>query len=79
MKGVVKDPDDRSPFTIHHSPFTIEESLVLRAIPEGGATVDAIVREAKLPIEKVNSLLVGLRLKGRVRFLPGNRVMAAQA
>ena len=51
----------------------------MRAIPESGATVDAIVREAKLPIEKVNSLLVGLRLKGRVRFLPGNRVMAAQA
>ena len=79
VKGVVKDPDDRSPFTFHHSPFTIEGSLVMRAIPEGGATVDAIVREAKLPIEKVNSLLVGLRLKGRVRFLPGNRVMAAQA
>ena len=78
-RGKVKDVSGKSPFTLHHSPFTIEESLVMRAIPEGGATVDAIVREAKLPIEKVNSLLVGLRLKGRVRFLPGNRVMAAQA
>ena len=77
--GKVKGEGGRSSFTFHHSPFTIEESLVMRAIPEGGATVDAIVREAKLPIEKVNSLLVGLRLKGRVRFLPGNRVMAAQA
>ena len=78
-RGKVKDVSGKSPFILHHSPFTIEESLVMRAIPEGGATVDAIVREAKLPIEKVNSLLVGLRLKGRVRFLPGNRVMAAQA
>jgi DNA processing protein len=79
VKGEVKDASGKSPSTFHHSPFTIEESLVMRAIPESGATVDAIVREAKLPIEKVNSLLVGLRLKGRVRFLPGNRVMAAQA
>ena len=54
--------------------FTLEESLVLRAIPEGGATIDMVAREAKLPMEKVNVLLVGLRLKGRVRFLPGNRV-----
>ncbi len=54
--------------------FTLEESLVLRAIPDGGATIDMVAREAKLPMEKVNALLVGLRLKGRVRFLPGNRV-----
>lgn len=76
---VEQSPVPHSPSPVPHSPITIEESLVIRAIPEGGATVDAIVREAKLPIEKVNSLLVGLRLKGRVRFLPGNRVMAAQA
>ena len=54
--------------------FTLEESLVLRAIPEGGATIDAVAREAKLSAGKVNALLVGLRLKGRVRFFPGNRV-----
>ena len=57
--------------------FTLEESLVLRAIPENGATIDMVAREAKLPMEKVNVLLVGLRLKGRVRFLPGNRVAVA--
>ena len=57
--------------------FTLEESLVLRAIPENGATIDMVAREAKLPMEKVNVLLVGLRLKGRVRFLPGNRVTLA--
>ena len=58
-------------------PVSLEESLVLRSIPENGATIDAIGREAKLPAAKVNSLLVGLRLKGRVRFLPGNRVALA--
>ncbi|MBR1588899.1 MAG: DNA-protecting protein DprA, partial [Kiritimatiellae bacterium] len=57
--------------------FSLEESLVLRAIPESGTTIDAVARGAKLPIEKVNALLVGLRLKGRVRFLPGNRVAMA--
>ena len=57
--------------------FTLEESLVLRAIPDSGATIDVVAREAKLPMEKVNALLVGLRLKGRVRFLPGNRVTLA--
>lgn len=58
-------------------PVSLEESLVLRAIPGNGATIDAIGREAKLPAAKVNALLVGLRLKGRVRFLPGNRVTLA--
>lgn len=67
----------QTPFTLPHSSFTLEESLVLRAIPEGGATIDAVAREAKLPVGKVNALLVGLRLKGRVRFFPGNRVAIA--
>ena len=59
------------------TPMSLEESLVLRSIPENGATIDAVGRAAKLPAGKVNSLLVGLRLKGRVRFLPGNRVALA--
>jgi DNA processing protein len=69
--------DRRSTSDAPQATFTLEESLVLRAIPEGGATIDAVAREAKLPMEKVNALLVGLRLKGRVRFLPGNRVAVA--
>ena len=64
----------RSAADVPQATFTLEESLVLRAIPESGATIDVVAREAKLPAGKVNALLVGLRLKGRVRFLPGNRV-----
>ena len=67
----------RAATDVPQATFTLEESLVLRAIPEGGATIDMVAREAKLPMEKVNALLVGLRLKGRVRFLPGNRVAVA--
>jgi DNA processing protein len=54
--------------------LSVEEALVLRQVPAAGATVDAVARAAQLPIAKTNALLVALRLKGRVRFLPGNRV-----
>ena len=54
--------------------LSVEEALVLRQVPSTGATVDAVARAAQLPIAKTNALLVALRLKGRVRFLPGNRV-----
>ena len=77
-------PRHHAPHAAKHAPqmtppasaISLEESLVLRAMPEGGATIDAVAREAKLPVGKVNALLVGLRLKGRVRFFPGNRVAA---
>ena len=54
--------------------LSVEEALVLRQVPSAGATVDAVARAAQLPVAKANALLVALRLKGRVRFLPGNRV-----
>ena len=54
--------------------LSVEEALVLRQVPESGATVDAVARDAQLPVAKTNALLVALRLKGRIRFLPGNRV-----
>ena len=54
--------------------LSLEEALVLRQVPAAGATLDAVARAAQLPVAKVNALLVALRLKGRVRFLPGNRV-----
>ena len=54
--------------------LSIEEALVLRQVPSSGTTVDAVARAAQLPVAKTNALLVALRLKGRVRFLPGNRV-----
>ena len=58
--------------------ISLEESMVLRALPdEGGTDIDAVARAAGLPIAKTNTLLVQLRLKRRVRFLPGNRVALA--
>ena len=58
--------------------ISLEESMVLRALPdEGGTDIDAVARAAGLPIAKTNTLLVQLRLKRCVRFLPGNRVALA--
>ena len=39
-----------------------------------GVTVDELVRKTKFPVDKVNALTMSLRLKGFIRFLPGNRV-----
>ena len=60
--------------TLPEVKLSVEEALVLRQVPAAGATVDAVARAAQLPVAKTNALLVALRLKGRVRFLPGNRV-----
>ncbi len=54
--------------------ISLEESLILREVPKDGVGIDLVIRESKLPAAKVNSLLVALRLKGKIRFLPGNRV-----
>lgn len=54
--------------------LSLEESLVLREVPEEGTTIDAVTRATGLGAARVNALLVGLRLKGRIRLLPGNRV-----
>ena len=58
--------------------ISLEESMVLRALPdEGGTDIDAVARAAGLSAAKTNTLLVQLRLKRRVKFLPGNRVALA--
>ena len=58
---------------------SLEEAMVLKALPDGDDIhVDSLVRAVKLPVAKVNALLVQLRLKRKVKFLPGNRVSAVR-
>ena len=64
----------RAGVTLPEVKLSVEEALVLRQVSAAGVTVDAVARAAQLPVAKTNALLVALRLKGRVRFLPGNRV-----
>ena len=55
-------------------PFSVEEGMVMREVDVEGVPMDALIRRTGLPAEKVNALCMSLRLKGRVRFFPGNRV-----
>ena len=54
--------------------YSVEEALVMTHVDEDGISIDELVRETKLPVQKVNALAMSLRLKGFVRFLPGNRI-----
>lgn len=56
------------------APFSIEEAMVMREVNAEGVSMDMLIRRTGLPAEKVNALCMALRLKGRVRFFPGNRV-----
>jgi DNA processing protein len=58
------------------SQITIEESVAMGAI-DGETSVDALARKTGIPIGKLMPLLVSLRLKGRIKFLPGNRVVSS--
>ena len=61
-------PDPETP------PYSVEEAMVMLHVDEDGVTIDEIVRKSKLPIARVNALTMSLRIKGFIRFLPGNRV-----
>ncbi len=54
--------------------FSVEESIVMRHVDAEGVAMDDLVRLTKLPAAKVNSICMTLRVKGRLRFFPGNRV-----
>lgn len=55
-------------------PYTLEESLVMRIVEESGTKLDKVIKESGLSAAKVNSIAMELRLKGRIKFLPGNRI-----
>ena len=67
----VSDRDPESP------PYSVEEALVMLHVDEDGISIDELVQKTGLTVEKVNSLTMTLRIKGFVRFLPGNRVAIA--
>ena len=54
--------------------YSVEEALVMTHVDEDGVSIDELVRKTKLPVTKVNALAMALRIKGFVKFLPGNRV-----
>lgn len=53
---------------------TLEESMILREVGVEGLSMDKLVAATGLSAGKVSSLCMSLRLKEKLRFLPGNRV-----
>lgn len=75
LRPAADRPAEQSPVADpEQPPFTVEEALVMLHVVEEGVSADELVRRTKLSVEKVNSVVMGLRLKGVVRFLPGNRI-----
>ena len=57
--------------------YSVEEALVMTNLDDEGTSLAELVRRTKLPVEKVNAISMALRIKGFVRFLPGNRLAPA--
>lgn len=75
--GIKSAPDraaDPAPREVRLPAVTAEEALLMGEISEEPVTVDELVERTGLAASKVNSLCMMLRVKDRVRFLPGNRV-----
>jgi DNA processing protein len=54
--------------------MSIEESVIMNAIPSTGITLERLAFITKLPASNVAEATMSLRLKKLIRFLPGNRV-----
>ncbi len=66
-----EEPDPQSP------QYSVEEALVMTHVDSDGITMDELVRRTKLPAGKVSATAMALRIKGFIRFLPGNRIAEA--
>ena len=74
QKRVRKDAPPQSLPTPEPPAFSIEESIIMREVDVEGVSMDRLVQLTGFSPSKVRSLCMTLRLKERVRFLPGNRV-----
>ncbi len=68
------NPKTKQPDSSPLPKFSIEEALVMKHVDAEGISMDELVRRTKLPAAKINSVCMTLRVKGRIRFFPGNRV-----
>lgn len=56
------------------SKFSLEEAMVMKLLDREGVPMDLIAVKSGLGAAKANAICMMLRLKGAVRFFPGNRV-----
>jgi len=71
--------EDEAAACIEPSAFTVEEALVMKHVTAEGVSVDKLIDLSGLGAGKVNALAMTLRIKDRVRFLPGNRIALPRA
>ena len=76
---VAESEPSAAPSPIPEPKYSLEESLIMRHVEMDGISIDDLVRLTHLPAAKVNTLCMTLRMKGRVRFFPGNRVALPRA
>ena len=74
LKKTVDAPVVSSPLPSAKPKLTLEESAILDAIPSAGITLEKLAFVTKLPASNIADATMSLRLKGLLRFLPGNRV-----
>ena len=65
--------------TLPPPPYSLEESIVMRNIDETPVSMDRLAAKTKFSAAKLNVLCMALRMKGRLVFLPGNRVAAPRS
>ena len=75
-EGAAEGVGGRDPET---PPYSVEEALVMTHVDDDGISLDELVRLTRLPVEKISSIAMELRVKGFVRFLPGNRIALSRA
>ncbi|MGN0854003.1 MAG: DNA-processing protein DprA [Kiritimatiellia bacterium] len=68
-----------APVSAEPPPFSPEEAMVMKYVVVEGVSLDELVRKTRLPAAKVNAVCMTLRLKGRLRYFPGNRVALPRA
>ena len=69
-----KPASDADPET---PPCSAEEALVMLHVERDGTSLDELSRKTGIPAAGVNAVVMGLRIKGFLKFLPGNRVAPA--
>ena len=73
--SAVKAEDETRPTADPDAPrYSLEESMLMLHIDRDGISMDELSRCTKMPIAKVNALAMSLRIRGFVKFLPGNRI-----
>jgi len=78
-KAATSDTPPAAAPSVLPAEFTLEEALVMRHVDAEGVTIDRLIELTGLEAGKVNALAMGLRIKGRARFLPGNRLALPRA